>query len=215
MKNIIALWKPKGPTSHDMVYKVRKITGEKKVGHAGTLDPLAEGILVMGITRDGTKQLSELVKKEKEYLATVKLGEVSTTDDDEGEKSTTSDRQPSREEVEEILPKFTGKIMQVPPVFSAIKVSGKRAYDEARKGKEIELEPREILIKEIELIKYEYPLVELRIVTGPGAYIRSIARDLGQELQVGGYLANLIRTRVGDFTKNDAFTLEKLEKHYG
>jgi len=215
MKNIIAIWKPKGPTSHDMVYKVRKITGEKKVGHAGTLDPLAEGILVMGITRDGTKQLSELVKKEKEYLATVKLGEVSTTDDDEGEKSTTSDRRPSREEVEEILPKFTGKIMQVPPVFSAIKVSGKRAYDEARKGKEIELEPREILIKEIELIKYEYPLVELRIVTGPGAYIRSIARDLGQELQAGGYLANLIRTRVGDFSKNEAFTLEELEKHYG
>ena len=201
---IVPIYKPVGPTSHDMVYKVRKHTGIKKVGHAGTLDPLAEGVLVMGITREGTKQLTALVKKEKEYLATVKFGETSTTDDAEGEKSShhselDSESKPSLAIIKKILPSFTGDIWQTPPIYSAIKVKGQEAYKRVRKGEIVKLEPRLREVKEIEVLEYSWPILKLRIVTGSGVYIRSIARDLGDKLKVGGYLAGLTRTRVDHF----------------
>jgi len=208
----LAIWKPKGPTSNDVVQDVKRITGGKKVGHAGTLDPLAEGVLVIGIGREGTKNLSVEVKKEKEYLAKVKLGETSITDDEEGEKTAVSDKKPDKADITDIMRKFIGKIKQVPPIYSAIKVSGKEAYKFARQGEKPVLLERDADIKEIEVLSYEWPYLELRVVTGPGVYIRALARDIGKELGVGGYLAGLKRTRVGDFTADEALNLEDFKK---
>ena len=212
MKKIIPIYKPIGPTSHDIVDQVRKITGIRKVGHAGTLDPLAEGVLVIAITREATKQISDIVKKEKEYVAKVKLGVTSITDDEEGEKREVTSAVPSVKEVEDALLQFVGNIQQVPPIYSAIKVGGKKAYQEARKGNEMKLEPREVQIKNIELLRYEYPFLDIRVTTGPGVYIRSLARDIGESLKTGAYLASLKRTRVGDFKLEDAYSLKDFEK---
>ena len=205
MKRIFAVYKPKGPTSHDVIDKLRRKTGVKKIGHAGTLDPLASGILVVGIDREATKKLSEVVKKEKEYLAKIKLGVISTTDDEEGEKVVAGlTNTKCLSEVKKAVAKFEGEILQTPPIYSAIKVKGKKAYKLARKGQTPKLKSRKALIKEIEILNYEWPYLELRIVTGPGVYIRALARDIGRELKTGGYLADLERIRVGDFTKEKA-----------
>jgi len=211
---IVGIIKPKGPTSNDIVQKVKKITG-KKVGHAGTLDPLASGVLVLGIDKD-TKRLNEVVKKEKEYVATFKFGAYSTTDDEEGEKTEIEVKEiPNREKVEEIVKEFIGEISQIPPKYSAVKIKGKEAYKLARKGEDISLEPRIVKIEKIEILGYDYPLLEVKIVTGPGVYIRSLARDIGEKLKVGGYMAELERTRVGNYTKENSYTLENFEKKYG
>lgn len=211
----MAIYKPKGPTSNDIVQDVKRITGGEKVGHAGTLDPLAEGVLVIGIGREGTKNLGIEVKKEKEYLAKIKLGETSTTDDEEGEKEKTEiNREPSRIEIDNAVKKFIGKIKQVPPIYSAIKVGGKEAYKFARQGEKPVLLERDAEIKEIEILDYKWPYLELRVVTGPGVYIRALARDIGKELKAGGYLAGLKRTRVGDFTADKALSLEEFKKEY-
>jgi tRNA pseudouridine55 synthase len=212
MNNIFAVYKPKGPTSHDIVDQVRRITGIKKVGHAGTLDPLAEGVLVIAVTRSATKQIDSIVKTEKEYIAKVKFGETSTTDDEEGEKTKVlnSNIQITNNKIEEVLKKFVGGIKQMPPIYSAIKVKGQTAYKMARKGKEIKLEPRDVLIKEIEILDYKWPYLELRIVCGPGTYIRSLARDIGEVLKVGAYLAALKRTRVGDYKIEEAIKPEEI-----
>lgn len=209
---IFAILKPKGITSHDVIDKMREITGIKKIGHAGTLDPLASGVLVIGIGREATRKLSEMVKKEKEYLATVKLGLISTTDDEEGEKREVDVSEvPSVEQVRAVVRGFEGKISQVPPAYSAVKVKGKEAYKRARRGEKVELKPRMVEIKKIEIEKYEWPYLKLRVVTGPGVYIRSLARDIGKSLGIGGYLTELERTRVGDFTKGKALTLEQFK----
>lgn len=223
-EGIFAVYKPKGPTSNDVLNQLRRRTGIKKIGHAGTLDPLASGVLVVGIGREATKQLGRIVKKEKEYLAKIKLGETSTTDDEEGEKTKTLPflhtpvgqngkgrvTSPNLEEIREVVAKFEGRILQNPPIYSAVKVSGKEAYKLARQGKIPQLEPRKVEIKEIEILKYEWPYLELRVVTGPGVYIRALARDLGQALKTGGYLAELERTRVGDFTSTARLTKSSL-----
>jgi tRNA pseudouridine55 synthase len=204
MDNIFAVYKPKGISSFAMVALVRRTLGIKKVGHAGTLDPLAKGILVIGAGRDGTKQLATQVAKEKEYVAEIKLGEISTTDDAEGEKTVFNNTAiPNFEDVEKVVKKFIGEIMQVPPVFSAIKMAGKRAYKLARAGEEVEMKPRPALIKEIELLEYSYPIIKIRVVTGPGVYIRALARDIGKELGVGAYMSELERIRVGEFKINN------------
>ncbi len=212
MNNIFAIYKSKGPTSHDVVDEVRKITGEKRVGHAGTLDPLASGVLVIGVGREATKKLSEIVKKEKEYLAIIRLGITSATDDEEGDKKVTSNKQQvTRDDIEEAVKSFKGVIQQTPPVYSAVKVKGQEAYKRTRRGEEVKLEPREIEIKKIEIIDYNWPFLKLRVITGPGVYIRSLARDIGAKLKVGGYLAELERTRVGKYTKDQAVTLEEFK----
>jgi len=211
---IISINKPVGPTSFDIVARVRKITGVKKVGHAGTLDPLASGVLVLAIGRDDTKRINSIVEKEKEYIAEIKLGETSSTDDDEGEKTFISDKVSTLEEVSSILNKFIGEISQVPPQFSAIKIKGKRAYKSARAGEKVEMIARIVLIKEIELLEYDYPLIKIRVVTGPGVYIRSLARDIGQELGTGAYMLGLIRTRVGEYAIDHALTLEEFSSCY-
>jgi len=211
---IVGIIKPKGPTSNDIVQKVKKITG-KKVGHAGTLDPLASGVLVLGIDKD-TKRLNEVVKKEKEYVATFKFGAYSTTDDEEGEKTEIEVKEtPNREKIEEIVKEFIGEISQIPPKYSAVKIKGKEAYKLARKGEDVSLEPRIVKIEKIEILGYDYPLLEVKIVTGPGVYIRSLARDIGEKLGVGGYMAELERTRVGNYTKENSYTIENFEKKYG
>ena len=214
VERILGIYKPKGPTSNDIVQSVKRITGGEKVGHAGTLDPLAEGVLVVGIGREATKKLGVEVKKEKEYLAKVKLGETSATDDEEGEKTAVSKKKPALSEIERAAKKFTGKIKQTPPIYSAIKVSGKEAYKFARKGEKPVLLEREADIKEIEVLSYEWPYLELRVVTGPGVYIRALARDIGRELETGAYLAGLKRTRVGDFTEKEALSLEMLKQQW-
>ncbi len=209
MEKIFAVYKPKGPTSHDIINIIRKKTGERKVGHAGTLDPLAEGVLVIGIGKQSVKNLSEIVKKEKEYIAKIKLGQNSTTDDEEGRKSEIKvKKNPTEREIKQILKFFFGKIKQVPPAFSAVKVKGQKAYIMARKGKPLFLPAKTVEIKDIELLKYDWPFLEIRFITGPGVYIRSLARDIGKLLGTGGYLAGLTRTRVGQYCQTNAERIE-------
>ncbi len=208
IKGIVAVYKPKGPTSFDIISRLRKLTGIKKIGHAGTLDPLASGVLVVGIGREATRKLREIVETEKEYLATIKFGAESTTDDEAGEKAAMKvKKKPARRDIEKILAKFTGKIFQQPPIFSAIKIKGERAYKMARRGEDPKLKKREVEVKEIKILKYKWPLLEVKVVSGPGFYVRSLARDLGKKLKVGGYLAGLLRTRVGQFKKDKAFEI--------
>lgn len=206
---IVPIFKPIGPTSHDVIYRIRKHTGVKKVGHAGTLDPLASGVLVVGITKEGTKALTGLIKKEKEYIAEVRLGQTSETDDMEGKKTGITETEPENLErmIKENVSQFIGEIWQIPPVFSAAKVGGKKSYVSARDGEIIELPPRKREVKSIEILEYEWPILKLKIVTGSGVYIRSIARDLGTALNVGGHLQNLERTRVDSYTIADCYQI--------
>ncbi len=211
MDGICAVNKPIGPTSNDVLEMIRKKTGVKKVGHAGTLDPLAQGVLVIGLGRDATKKLQIFVNKEKEYLAIIRLGVNSTTDDEEGEKtSKTKNIQPKTREINQAVNKFVGVISQVPPQYSAVKIKGRAAYKYARSGKKVRLKARRVEIKEIEVLGYQWPELKLRIVTGPGAYIRSLARDIGIKLGTGGYLKSLIRTRVGDYEIGESGAPEQL-----
>ncbi len=196
-------------TSYDVVAMVRRVTGERRVGHAGTLDPLAKGVLVIGIGRTSTRQLGDVVAHEKEYLASVRLGMTSSTDDEEGEKvSHAVLAVPPREEVRRACAGLVGEIMQVPPAYSALKIAGKPAYALARAGHAPVMRARPILIKEIEIVSYKWPDLCLRVVTGPGAYIRALARDIGEALHVGGYLTGLERTRVGSYLAEGAIRID-------
>jgi len=213
MSKIISIYKPKGPTSNDVVKILKKYFNEKKVGHAGTLDPLASGVLVIGVGREATKKLGDIVKKEKEYIAIIKLGQNSTTDDEEGEKTNIKvSNKPTTDDITTTLTKFEGKIMQTPPIYSAVKIKGQEAYKLARQGKQFELKPRAVEIKKIKLLKYTWPNLTIKVVTGPGVYIRSLARDLGQKLNTGGYLTDLERTRVGQFRKEQAEDIAKFKR---
>lgn len=207
--NIFAINKPKGPTSFRIVNEIRKITGEKRVGHAGTLDPLAQGILVIGVGREATRKLNEIVQKEKEYIAEIFLGKFSNTDDEEGEKIEVKIKKPpTQKQIKSALKNFKGLIKQVPPIFSAVKIGGRRAYKLARKGETPKLKPRRVEIKSIKILKYQWPILKIKVKTGPGVYIRALARDLGKKLEVGAYLKSLIRTRVGQYNLKNAITLK-------
>lgn len=208
---ILGVYKPKGPSSFAMIAKIRRLAGVKKVGHAGTLDPLASGVLVVAIGREATKKLAAEVAKEKEYIAIVKLGVTSSTDDEEGEKhkiTKSNNHKITKSDIEKIILEFIGKIEQQPPIYSALKIKGQPAYKLARRGMVVTLKPRLVEIKTIEIIKYRWPFLRLRVVTGPGVYIRALARDLGEKLGVGAYLADLERTRVGAFTLAEARRLD-------
>lgn len=210
---VFGIYKPKGPTSNHLLNIIRRTLQTKKVGHAGTLDPLASGVLVVGIGKKGTKQLSALVQKEKEYIAKIKFGTYSTTDDEEGIKEDINvTKTPNKKDVKTAIKKFVGNILQTPPIYSAIKIKGKEAYKYARNGIEVEMKPRPAIVKKIKLLKYEWPFLEIKVVTGPGVYVRSLARDIGKELNVGGYLADLERTRVGVFKKSGAYKVEDMGK---
>ncbi len=209
---IFGIKKPKGPTSHDIIDKLRQITGIRKIGHAGTLDPAAQGILVVAIGRKYTKKISKYKDQKKEYIATIRLGVVSDTDDLEGEVKKASSNQPQKGDIENILPDFVGTITQKPPVYSAVKINGTPSHKLARRGENPDPPPRRVTVKDIDLTSYEYPDIELTITSGPGVYIRSIARDLGEKLGTGALLADLIRKRVGDFNLENSYDLRSFQK---
>lgn len=211
---ILAVHKPRGPTSNAVLNIIRRIVGTKKVGHAGTLDPLAEGVLVVGIGREATRTLAKEVAKEKEYLADILIGATSSTDDAEGAiTQQVVEQKPSGSQIDVAVRSFEGGYMQTPPIYSALKVKGKESYKLARAGKKVVLEPRRAEIKEIEVLHYKWPMLKLRVVTGPGVYIRALARDIGEKLGMGAYLAGLVRTRVGEFTLEQAVRMEDLERY--
>jgi tRNA pseudouridine55 synthase len=201
-------------TSFDLVSKVRNAlyrkTGVKKlkVGHAGTLDPLATGLMIL-CTGKATKQIEALQLQEKEYLATIRLGATTPSFDMETEEDSSKDYSHVTEElVLSALKKFDGETEQIPPVFSAVKVKGKRAFEYARKGESLKLQPKKIVISELELILCKLPTVNIRIVCSKGTYIRSLARDIGAELKCGAYLTGLQRTRIGDFKIENAMSVD-------
>lgn len=212
---IVGIYKPVGMTSHDVVNEVRRITGEKRVGHAGTLDPLASGVLIVGVGREFTKRLDQEVVREKEYETVILLGATSTTDDGEGEikvRNIDENQRPSRELIDETMKYFIGKIWQTPPLFSAVKYKGKEAYKYARKGKKVELSKRMREVKSIDVVEYEWPEIRARIVTGKGVYIRSLARDIGDRLGTGGYMGRLERVRVGKVGVEDCEVIEQINQ---
>ncbi len=216
LDGLLVINKPQNWTSFDVVAKIRNKLNVKKVGHTGTLDPMATGVLVLCLGK-ATKLAQKITDTDKEYIAEVTFGATSTTDDAEGVISKITNyelRITNLEEIKKVLKKFTGIIMQVPPIFSAKKIKGQRAYKLAREGKEVKLEPREVTVNEIEILDYEWPVLSLRIACGKGTYIRSIARDLGQELGVGGYLTALQRTRVGQYQLDQAVTIEEADDEH-
>lgn len=218
MKDLQAFYKPRGISSFQLVSRVRRLVGGQKVGHGGTLDPLAEGLMILGIGREGTKKLAFVLnKEEKEYEAIFRLGAISKTYDSEGPITEISNDEflISKQKIEEVLKKFIGEIEQAPPIYSAIKIGGKRAYKLARQGKDFVLKPRKVFIEKIEILDYSPPDLSLRINCGAGVYIRSLAHDFGQALSAGAYLKELKRTRIGEFTLTDAIHLEDLEKNPG
>lgn len=203
--------KPLGMSSATAVAAVRRITKAKKVGHAGTLDPLATGVLPIGLG-EATKTMPFIVDASKTYEFTISFGRATNTDDAEGETVATSDHIPSRSDIAEILPKFTGTIQQVPPAFSAIKVDGKRAYALARGGDEVKLAARPIDIHHIEIIDFSDGRATLRADCGKGTYIRSLGRDIALALNSVGFISMLRRVRVGPFDVKASISLEKLEQ---
>jgi tRNA pseudouridine55 synthase len=209
---VLLIDKPLEWTSHDVVAKVRNTLKIKKVGHAGTLDPLATGLLIL-CTGKFTKRINEYMAREKEYTGTFTLGAVTPTYDLESEPAQFRDYSfATKELVEQTLEKFRGQIQQIPPAHSAVKKNGKPVYLLARKGKDVELEPRTILIKEFEITKIDLPVLQFRIVCSTGTYIRSLANDVGAALGCGAYLSSLCRTRIGEFTLSQAKSLEETLK---
>ena len=216
IEGIVLVDKPSGPTSHDVVAKMRKLFNTRKVGHAGTLDPMATGMLVIGVGR-ATRLLGFFTAHEKEYLGTVCLGITTSTDDAQGEVlTTTSTAQITESMILEVVREFRGPIMQQPSAVSAIKIDGKRAYARVRAGEEVDIPPRNVIIHDLEILNItrneaaDTFEVELRVVCSAGTYIRALARDIGSKLGVGGHLIALRRTRSGVF--ETMTPMEKLQE---
>lgn len=204
------IYKPKGLTSHDVVARLRKITKVRQIGHTGTLDPFATGVLPICIGK--ATRLIEYLDDDKEYLATVQFGKNTATYDLEGEITATFDKKVTEEDVKNALKAFEGEISQIPPIYSAIKVNGKKLYDYARQGQDIEIKPRKVTISKIELKEFDKTSqsAKVTVACSKGTYIRSIAYDLGAKLGCGGYLTALERTKAGKFQVNTAIKLEDL-----
>lgn len=204
------IYKPKGLTSHDVVARLRKITKVRQIGHTGTLDPFATGVLPICIGK--ATRLIEYLDDDKEYLATVQFGKNTATYDLEGEITATFDKKVTEEDVKNALKDFEGEISQIPPIYSAIKVNGKKLYDYARQGQDIEIKPRKVTISKIELKGFDKTSqsAKITVACSKGTYIRSIAYDLGAKLGCGGYLTALERTQAGKFQVNTAIKLEDL-----
>jgi tRNA pseudouridine55 synthase len=213
MDGIINLDKPAGMTSARVVDAAKRLLPRgTKVGHAGTLDPFATGVLLLLVGR-ATKSCERLMDEPKQYETTVKLGATTETDDVESAETPVAGAAPQLpERVAAEVRKLVGDILQRPPAYSAMKVDGRRAYDLARKGKAVALEARPVRVYDIAVLEYAWPLLRLRVDCGRGTYVRSLARDLGEALGVGGYLTQLRRTRVGPFAAETAVTLEGLER---
>jgi len=207
MDGLLLVNKPVGITSFDVIRRLRRSTGVRKIGHAGTLDPAAGGLMLM-LFGAGCKQAMRLTKLDKRYVADIRLGMSSTTGDREGELTPVSDRVPEPAEVEAALRKLTGEITQVPPAYSAIKINGREAYKRVRAGEQVEIPSRQVTVYENRLVKYEYPRVEIDARVSSGTYIRTLAEDLGKLLGTGAYLNGLARTEVGEYRLEDAVELE-------
>ena len=209
---LLLIDKPYKWTSFDVIRKVRNLTNVKKVGHAGTLDPLATGLLIV-CTGKFTKRINEYMAQEKEYTGTITLGATTPTFDFESEPVNIKDTSNiTEEQIINATAAFTGEITQVPPMHSAIKKNGIRVYELARRGETIELEPRKLFIKEFAITAVQMPLVHVRVVCSTGTYIRSLANDFGVALNCGGYLSSLCRTRIGGYDLADALSIEQLEE---
>ncbi len=212
---LVVVDKPSGWTSHDVVARVRRVAGTRRVGHAGTLDPMATGVLLLGVER-ATRLLGHLALRDKRYEATIRLGQSTVTDDAEGEPTGGADASGVTEAaVRAGLAALTGEIDQVPAAVSAVKVAGRRAYAEVRSGRDVALAPRRVTISRLEPRGTRRPapdLLDLDVVVecSTGTYVRAVARDLGAALGVGGHLTALRRTRVGPFTLDQAVTLDRL-----
>lgn len=202
-EGLLLVNKEKGKNSFSIVYMLRKRTGIKKIGHTGTLDPLAEGLMVLLIGKKYTRLCDKLICDNKEYLAKLCLGFSSATYDKEGTLNPISSKVPTQEEVITIINRYQGTLQQIPPMFSAKKVNGQKLCDLARKGKEIERKPGQITVK-IDLINYAYPFIDLKIFCSKGTYVRSLAHDIGHDLGTGAYLENLQRTQSGKYHLKDA-----------
>jgi tRNA pseudouridine55 synthase len=219
MPGILLVDKPAGWTSFDVVNYVRKQAAaaegkrpkQMKVGHTGTLDPFATGLLVLLIGKEYTKQAARLSKLDKTYKVTLKLGITSSTGDPEGEITLVADTIPTEKALRQALRRFTGEIQQVPPAYSAVKINGQRAYKLARQGKEVKIEPRKVTVNRLELVTYSYPEAQLVADVTSGTYIRSLVEDIGQLLGTGAYTTALRRTEVGDFSLQDAQQLTEVD----
>jgi tRNA pseudouridine55 synthase len=206
--------KPIGWTSFDVVNKLRYILGTKRIGHAGTLDPLATGLLIVCAGKM-TKSIDSFQGMEKEYTGKLMLGQTTPSYDLETKPGPAMETNHlMQEDIVRASKAFIGKIQQVPPAHSSIKVDGKRAYSYARKGKEVLLKPREIEIKEFDIVDFQNPVVSFRVECSKGTYIRSLANDLGKSLGIGAYLSELRRTRIGNYNVNDAETIDALRKRF-
>lgn len=211
MFGFLNVYKPQGKTSHDVVAVLRRITKIKQIGHTGTLDPFAEGVLPICIGK--ATRLIEYLDDDKAYVGTVQFGKSTTTYDIEGEGVNFSDKKITQEELEKALANFRGEIEQLPPIYSAIKVNGKKLYEYARKGEEVKIEPRRVSIYKLELVSFneENQTAELHIECSKGTYIRSIANDLGEVLDCFGHLIRLVRIKAGKFNVNEAIKLADFE----
>ena len=211
MFGFLNIYKPQGKTSHDVVAILRRITKIKQIGHTGTLDPFAEGVLPLCIGK--STRLIEYLEDDKAYIGTVQFGKSTTTYDIEGEEVNISDEKISLEDLENALPNFHGEIKQLPPIYSAIIVNGKKLYEYARKGEEVEIKPREVNIHKLEVVNFneEKQTAELLIECSKGTYIRSIAHDLGEALGCYGHLVKLVRIKAGQFKIENSIKLDDLE----
>lgn len=214
---VVVVDKPGGLTSHDVVARVRRLAGTRKVGHAGTLDPMATGVLVVGVGR-ATRLLGHLMLTEKAYDATIRLGQTTTTDDAEGEFVGTDAEDEARTiqdgEIVKVVRSLTGLIEQVPSSVSAIKVDGVRAYQKARAGEAVELKPRSVTVEAFDLLDRRGIDLDVHVACSTGTYVRALARDLGARLGVGGHLTALRRTRSGPYGVDQARSLEELEARF-
>lgn len=207
LNGLLIVNKPKGITSFDVIRKLRRITGERKIGHTGTLDPMATGVMIL-LFGTATKQASDYSKLDKSYQAEITLGATSSTGDAEGDLTEVSDRRPPIEEIEAVLEGFVGEITQTPPVYSAIKIDGQEAYKRARRGEAVEMPSRNVTIHAIKLLDYSYPVITLETDVSSGTYIRTLAADIGSKLGTGAYLSALERTKVGEFGLEGAIQLD-------
>lgn len=214
MDDIVLIDKPTGMTSFGVVARVRRVLTEQagrkvKVGHTGTLDPFATGLMIL-VTGKKCREAEHYTKLDKWYEAQIVLGQTSSTGDPEGELTAVSDRRPTEAEIGAVLERFTGEIQQTPPVFSAIKIDGQRAYKLARQGKEVNMPSRNVTIYSLKLISYEYPYVNIRTHVSSGTYIRTLAQDIGEALGTGAYCRELRRTKIAKYDIADAKTLADL-----
>ncbi|RJO61555.1 tRNA pseudouridine(55) synthase TruB [candidate division WS5 bacterium] len=212
-EGIYLIDKEAGWTSFDVVAKMRGITGIRSIGHAGTLDPFATGLLIILVGKEFTKRQDEFMKQDKEYETTLKLGEESSTGDPEGiivKSEKLKVKSYTDKEIRKVFEKFIGEIEQRPPAYSAIKIGGERAYKKARRGEEVEMPRRKVEIHEIELLEYRYPFVKFRIKCSSGTYIRTLGQDIAESLGTRGYLTELRRTKIGAYDIGDAQKISNL-----